>query len=53
MKRLVLALALTCALSGTVLAGNIPTDGAPSPGDTMTPPSVATTIILSIISLAT
>jgi hypothetical protein len=28
MKRFVLALALTCAVSGTVLAGNIPTDGA-------------------------
>jgi hypothetical protein len=53
MKRLVLALALTCALSGTVLAGNIPTDGAPSPGDIHTPPSVVATIILTIISLAT
>ena len=52
MKRLVIALALTCVLSATVLAGNIPTDGAPSPGDTLTPPSVVAAIILTIISLA-
>ena len=33
MKRFVMTVALACALSGTVLAGNIPTGGAPSPGD--------------------
>jgi hypothetical protein len=33
------------------LAGNIPTGGAPSPGDTQTPPSVVAPIILTIISL--
>jgi hypothetical protein len=51
MKRFVIAIALACALSGTVLAGNIPTGGAPSPsGETQTP-SVVATIILTIISL--
>ncbi|MGH9930185.1 MAG: hypothetical protein ACREA9_13315 [Pyrinomonadaceae bacterium] len=35
MKRFVMAVALACVLSGTALAGNIPTGGAPSPsGDT-------------------
>lgn len=33
MKRFVMTVALACALSGTALAGNIPTGGAPSPGD--------------------
>jgi hypothetical protein len=52
MKRFVLALALTCALSGTVLAGYIPTIGSATP----TPPepqatSIATTVILTILSL--
>ena len=32
MKRFVMAVALACVLSGTALAGNIPTGGAPSPG---------------------
>lgn len=31
MKRLVIAVALACALSATVLAGEIPSTGAPSP----------------------
>ena len=31
MKRFVMAAALACTLSGTVLAGNMPTGGAPSP----------------------
>ena len=52
MKRFVITVALACALSGTALAGNIPTSGAPSPGEIQTPPSVMATIILTIISLA-
>ena len=57
MKRFVLALALTCAVSGTVLAGNIPTmgiadniptDGAPGHIPTM---GIASTVILTILSL--
>jgi hypothetical protein len=52
MKQLVLALALTCALFGTVLAGNIPTDGivSPAPAAPQTP-SIAVTVILTFISL--
>jgi hypothetical protein len=33
MRRFVMTVALACALSGTALAGNIPTSGAPSPGN--------------------
>jgi hypothetical protein len=33
MKRFVMAVALACVLSGTALAGNIPTGGEPSPGN--------------------
>jgi hypothetical protein len=33
MNRFVLAIALACALSGTVLAGEIHTAGEPAPGD--------------------
>jgi hypothetical protein len=56
MKRFVIAVALACALSGTVLAGNIPTSGTPEPapassGNTQAPGIVAT-IILTIISLS-
>ena len=49
MKRFVLAIAFTCAISGTVLAGNIPTDGAASP--TTQSSSVAAMVILTIVSL--
>jgi hypothetical protein len=40
MKRLLVTLALTCALSGVALGGDIPTGGCPSPapGETQTPP---------------
>lgn len=33
MKRFALALALACALSGTTMAGEIPTSGVAAPGD--------------------
>jgi hypothetical protein len=36
MNRFVLAIALACALSGTALAGDIHTAGAPAPGETPT-----------------
>ena len=36
MKRFVMTVALACALSGTALAGNIPTSGAPSPAPEVT-----------------
>ena len=33
MKRLLMTLAITCAVACSVSAGDIPTDGAPAPGD--------------------
>jgi hypothetical protein len=51
MKRLLMTIALSCALSGTVLAGQIPTVGftAPPPDETSTPttPSDIPTVGLS------
>jgi hypothetical protein len=52
MKRFVMTVALACALSGTALAGNIPTSGAPSPSGETQGPGVVASIILMIISLA-
>jgi len=56
MKRLGIALILTCVLSVSALAGDIPTIGKatppPSPSTTQsTDSSVAATIILTILSL--
>jgi hypothetical protein len=62
MKRFVLAIALACVLSGSVLAGDSHTTGAPEPvpGDvhstgapapTTQSSSVAATVILTILSL--
>ena len=67
MKRFVMALALACVLSGTALAGDVPSTGAPAPGDipsTGAPspalagdipstgaPSPIVTVILTILSL--
>ncbi len=52
MKRLLAALTLTCALSISALAGDIPTCGAPAPASSGTQSSsVTTTVILTIISL--
>jgi hypothetical protein len=64
MKRFVIAIALACAISGSALAGDIHTVGAPEPapvtaaapdpGDVQAPAAnVVTTIILTLISLAT
>lgn len=49
MKRFVLAIALGCALSGTTLAGEIHSTGAPAPQASS---SVVATVILTMISLA-
>lgn len=46
MKRFVLAVALACALSGTALAGHVPSTDVAAPQ----PPSPAVAIVLSIIS---
>lgn len=67
MKRLGIALILTCILSVSALAGDVPTVGAPSvptqpPGDISTPgvsssapsagtQSIGTTILLTVLSL--
>ena len=49
MKRFVLAIVLACALSGTALAGEVPSTGAPAPASQASSPLVVT-IILTIIS---
>lgn len=61
MKRLTIALLLTCALSVSALAGDIPTIGkatpSPSPttttqsSSTTTSSSIVTTILLTVLSL--
>ena len=45
MRRFVMAIALACAVSGTVLAGDIHTTDSPAPA----PPSPVVTVILTII----
>ncbi len=54
MKRLGIALILTCALSVSALAGDIPTIGVaspPQPPTQSTSSSIATTILLAVIGL--
>lgn len=55
MKRLGMALILTCVLSVSTLAGDVPTAGAPAvpppPTTQSTSSSVATTILLTVLSL--
>jgi hypothetical protein len=56
MKRIAMALILTCVLSAAALAGDIPTAGVastPPPPPTMqsTSSSIATTILLTVLSL--
>jgi hypothetical protein len=60
MKRSLAALALTCVLFGSAMAGTIPTCGAPEPGNTQGPgatapgdiPSTGISIWLTILDLA-
>lgn len=51
MKRLLMTIALTCVLSGSVLAGEMPTCGvsAPAPGGIQS--SAVVTVLLTIISI--
>jgi hypothetical protein len=51
MKRLLMTIALTCVLSGSVLAGDMPTCGitAPAPGEPQS--SAVVTVLLTIINL--
>jgi len=53
MKRFVLAVALTGLMSVTVLAGEIPTNGAaaPTPPPTTTSSTLLTNVVLTIINL--
>ena len=55
MKRLGMALILTCVLSVSALAGDVPTAGAPAvpppPTTQSTTSGVATTILLTVLSL--
>ena len=54
MKRFVLAIALTGLMSMTVLAGDIPTNGAPAPAPTApttTSSTVLVTVILTVLGL--
>ncbi len=52
MKRFVIALALTCILSGSAFAGDIPMDAhGPTPTALLPTTSITTTVILTIISL--
>ena len=54
MKRLGFALILTCVLSVSALAGDVPTVGAPvapPPAPPSTSSNIATTILLNVLSL--
>jgi len=51
MKRFALAVALACVLSGSVLAGDSHSTGAPEPAPTTQSNSIAATVILTILSL--
>ena len=53
MKRFALAIALACVLSGSALAGDVHSVGAPAPAPAPTTQSssVAVTVILTILSL--
>jgi hypothetical protein len=49
MKRFLVALTLTCVLSVSAMAGDIPTVGAPAPAPTQS--SITAKVILAIMSL--
>ena len=51
MKRFLIAVALSCVISGTALAGHIDTCGAPepAPGETQSPPEDGTGITAAVI----
>lgn len=56
MKRLALALILTCIVSASAFAGDIPTAGVassppPPPTTQSTSSSIATTILMTVLSL--
>jgi hypothetical protein len=51
MKRFLMAIALTSALSVSALAGDMPGVGAPAPAPSATQSSAAVTVLLAIVSL--
>jgi hypothetical protein len=54
MKRFLAALALSCVISGTALAGHIDTCGAPAPApkpEITQGPGIAVTVIQTLLSL--
>lgn len=50
MKRFLVALALTCALSGAALAADIPSTDKPAPTTTSSPVVSAITTIIRIVA---
>ncbi|MGH9932698.1 MAG: hypothetical protein ACREA9_26130 [Pyrinomonadaceae bacterium] len=51
MRRFLMTVALTCVLSVSALAGDMPTVGAPAPASSGTQSSTAVSVLLTIISL--
>ena len=51
MKRFLTAVTLTCVLSVSALAGDMPTVGAPAPASSGTQSGAVVTVVLTIISL--
>lgn len=51
MKRLLAAVALTCVLSVSAMAGDMPTCGVPAPAPSGTESSAVVSVVLTIISL--
>jgi hypothetical protein len=51
MKRLFMVVVLSCALSGVALAGEMPISGIAPPESSTTQTSIATTVVLALVSL--
>ncbi|MDQ5847251.1 MAG: hypothetical protein M3539_18345 [Acidobacteriota bacterium] len=51
MKRLLMTVALICALTGSALAGDMPTIGVTAPAPSGTESSAVVTVLLTIINL--
>ena len=51
MRRFLMSVALTCALSVSAFAGDMPTCGAPAPVSGGTQSSTTVSVVLTIISL--
>ena len=51
MRRFLMTVALTCVLSGSALAGDMPTCGAPAPASSGTQSTAVVKVVLTIISL--